>query len=398
MAVKRWRSWFALGVLASLTVASAAWSVASSPRIVSTGAATVMPSPTPAPASIPTSTPEVTHLGGTLAFLAINSFLAATPQVPTKAFLNVTLDHVIDPATPSSDAGSTPGDRWVELEFAVKNRDSTPFVDRAPPYYPPLRFVVDNTSYANEPGAQPLPHEGYPSVDAFSPQHGRCARDLTIAPGATATACIGFQLPIGVPVVLASVALALGDSGYGTLGEWLVPPAKAPHPPTPVLVGTPALPIAHLGGTLSLTVPSDQVGGVVERPDVEVTLDRVIDPAPSALGGVPGPRDHVVAVRFTLSNVGTATVPCYENDEYQLSFNWEFDSDANESSGYTASGLPSGICDHVTDPVVNGLAPGATATGDIPVELPNGVSVVNVLVGMGFAGSGDGSTVEWLVP
>jgi hypothetical protein len=382
--------------LATLTVASAAWSIATSPKVVPYGAERVA-SAASAPASIPTSTPEVTRLGRTLAFLAVNSFLAATPEVPTKAFLNVTLDHVIDPATSASDAGSIPGDRWVELEFAVKNRNATPFVDRQPPYYPPLTFVVDNTSYANEPGAQPQPHEGYASVDAFTPRRGRCARDLTIAPGATATACLGFQLPIGVPVVLASVALALGNSGYGTLGEWLVPPARATYTPTPALVSTPSLPVAHLGGTLSLTAPSAQLGAVVERPDIQVTLDGVIDPAPSSLG-VPGARDHVVAVRFTLSNVGSATVPCYEDDEYQLSFNWEFDSDSNESSGYTALGLPSGICAHVSDPVANGLAPGATATGDIAVELPIGVKVVNVLVGMGFAGSGDGTTAEWLVP
>jgi hypothetical protein len=108
--------------------------------------------------------------------------------------------------------------------------------------------------------------------------------------------------------------------------------------------------------------------------------------------------DREVDLSFTLSNEGNTTVPCYENDEYQLSFDWAFDTDTSEDGGYTAQELPNGLCANVSDPVSNGLAPGATATGDIPVELPIGVPVVNVFVGFGVAGEGDGSVGEWLVP
>jgi hypothetical protein len=105
-----------------------------------------------------------------------------------------------------------------------------------------------------------------------------------------------------------------------------------------------------------------------------------------------------VALRFTLSNVGNTTVPCYEGDEYQLSLVWAFDSDVNEDSGYTTLGLPANICHDISDPVFNGLAPGTTATGVIPLELPIGVPVVNALVNLDFAGEAGGPRAEWLVP
>lgn len=404
MTGSRWCSWAPLGVLISLVCASAVWSTATSPTVASYHAAvtsTTAATVTTIATNAPTDDATVTHLGGTVLLRAVNSFLAATPEVPTDALLSITLDHIIDPAQPSSTDGTIAGDRWVELLFALKNADSKPFIDQQPPYAAPLTFVVDNTSYDYEPGAQPLPHEGYASVGTFTPSGpGRCAPALTIEPGATALACLGFQVPIGVPVVLASVALTLGNSAYGSLGEWRIraPTATAATTTTTTPVApNSSLEVAHLGQTLTLSAPTEQLTTGPRTSVVRVTLDHVLDPDPSSSPS-PGMGDREVDLSFTLSNEGNAPVPCYENDEYQLSFDWAFDSDPRGNGGYTAFGLPDGICADVSDPVFNGLAPGATATGDIPIELPIGVPVVNVFVGLGFAGDGDGSFGGWLVP
>ncbi len=396
MATNRWTAWGFVGVLLVLTLASAIWSASTSPKVPRNGPLVATPTTEPTTAATLTISPEVANLGGTLLLRATNPFLQATP-VASRASLSVTLDHVIDPAEPSRNDATIAGDNWVQLVFAVRNADTTPFSDEEPPYYPPLTFVVDNAGYADEPGAQPIPREGYRSVDTFAPSRaGPCTEFQTIQPGGTATACLGFQLPSGVPVVRASVALTLGDSQYGSLGEWLIPPKTATTTgpsPTP----SPSLEIGHLGQTLTLTAPTQQLTTGPETPVVKATLDQVIDPAPSS-PLVPGAGDRVVELRFTLSNAGTTTVPCYEGDEYQLSLVWAFDSDINEGAGYTTLGLPASICHDVTDPVFHGLAPGATATGLIPLELPIGVPLVNALVDLDFAGETGGPRAEWLVP
>ncbi len=404
----------------ALTVASAAWSVSTPPQtaaghLSSVTAAPATPAPiTPAPGTTapvttgsPTSTvaaitvptptsetgrPETADLGGTLVLSAVDDVNQATPGVATEATLGVTLDHVIDPGPPTPGTSATPGDRFVELVFAIANKDPQPFTDEQTPYYPPLTFAVDNSAYANESGAQPLPHEGYDSVDGYSPSPpGPCTSFLTIAPGQTRTGCVGFQLPAGVPVVLASVALTLGDSEYGSLGEWRIPPPATRPTAGPVAPG-PSLAVAGLGGTVTLTVPDGADGTLVVR----MTLDRIVDPAPATSPGLL-PGDRAVALAVTIANVGTATVPCYEGYKYQPTLLWSFDSDPDTDGGYTAQGLPSEACAGVTDTVQNGLAPGTSVTGDIPVDMPVGVPVANAVVGLVLAGAGGGSQGEWLI-
>jgi len=394
----------------ALTAASAVWSVSTSPKtaadhslaVTATPAAAVPATVAPTTAAVPTTTvpaptsetghPEIADLGGTLVLSAVNNSTEATPVAP-EATLAVTLDQVIDPGPPSAGTAVTPGDRFVELVFGLANKDTMPFTDQQPPYYPPLTFVVDNSGYADESGAQPLPHEGYDSVDGYSPSPpGPCTSFLTIPAGKSTTGCVGFQLPAGVPVVLASVALTLGDSEYGSLGEWQIPPPATRPTAGPVASG-PALEVAGLGGSLTLTVPDATVGTLVVR----LTLDRIVDPAPATPPG-PGPGDRTVALEVTVANVGSATVPCYEGDEYQPTLLWSFDSDPDTNGGYIAQGLPAGACAGVTDIAQNGLTPGATATGDIPVDIPIGVPVANAVVGLGLAGAGGGSQGEWLIP
>ena len=397
MAPNRWTAWGLVGVLIALTLVSATWSASTSPKGPRYRAVVTTSSTEPTTAITPTISPEVTKLGGTVVLEATDPFFQATPVAP-KALLDITLDHVFDQAQPSSNDATIPGDSWVELVFTVRNADTTTFTDEQQDYSPPLTFVVDNVGYADELHAQPIPLEGYGSVDAFAPSRpGPCTEFETIRPGATATACIGFQLPSGVPVALASVALTLGDSQYGSLGEWLIRAPKSTTTTGPTPAPGPSLEVAHLGQTLTLTAPAEQLTTGPETSVVKATLDQVIDPFSSS-PLVPGAGDRVVALRFTLSNVGNTTVPCYEGDEYQLSLVWAFDSDVNEDSGYTTLGLPANICHDISDPVFNGLAPGTTATGVIPLELPIGVPVVNALVNLDFAGEAGGPRAEWLVP
>jgi len=338
----------------------------------------------------PVTVPGIAHLGGTLVLQA-----ASLTGIPTA--LSLTLDQVVDPVPPALDAGAS-GDRFVQLHFAVKNDESASFTDQQPPYYPPLMVAVDNTGYTDVSGAQPWPYGGYvPAATDIPGSPASCTPTLTIPARATATDCFAFELPVGVPVVIASVALDVGDSPDGTLGEWLMPTAVTTRPTI-----TSDLPsgFAHLGGTLTLRPagpPTTGPGSAV----LNVTLDQVIDPARApGVGPLPADDrltgDRLVALRFTLSNVGDVTVPCAEAEEDELTLGWMVDPDAAGDGGSYAAGLPATFCpDGFSSP---GLAPGATATGEISFELPSGVPVVRVTAGMGYAGFGGGPGGDWQIP
>jgi peptidylprolyl isomerase len=192
----------------------------------------------------PETTVETAHLGGSLNLTAVvhepsgavigsQSYVEShqNPAIAETERVSVTLNHLIDPAPASLSTvnvtpafqGSTapiPGDRWVELEFAVTNESPAPFVDQEGSYNPSLSFAVDNASTLNEKGAQPEPTQGY---EFLSTGPGTCSQFLVVPPGATEPGCVGFQVPVGVPIVIASVALNLNNSPDGSLGEWLVP-------------------------------------------------------------------------------------------------------------------------------------------------------------------------------
>ena len=339
-------------------------------------------------------TPQTARLGQTLDLQAAQGSYPgdSVPSNLTAVDLGVTLTDVKDPAPPALDSVD-PGDHWIELTFGIKDNRSVSFTNQEPRYNPPLTFAVDNAKYGDEPGGQPLPIEGYDPVENYEPAvPGSCPQISTIAPGATATDCLVFQLPIGVPVVLASVALTLGDTGGGSLGEWRIPPPATTAPATPSdgVTG-----IARLGETLTLNA-SGQVSQGPEIPKLTMTLDQVIDPAPTPSGPsiqplVPG--DRWVALRFTISNVGNVTIPCYENGEYALGLEWAFDPEANGDGGYSTIGLPS--CGHGQ---YIGLASGVTTTSDVPIQIPNGVPVVRATTEMGYAGVPNNELYEWLIP
>jgi hypothetical protein len=393
-----------LGALTLLTVGMALWSASTSPRTqvppVAQAAApttfTTVPCCAPSPAdTIPSPVPVAT-LGGTIVLNATTSNRdVSSPDMPLHARLAVTLEDVVDPA--DSTAGSLPpGDRWVEAEFGLKNEDTVPFTDPEPPDSPPISFVVDNTSHSNEDGAPPLPISGYQPYDGFAPSPmGPCGGYEAIAPGGEATDCVGFQLPFGVPAVLASVAMTLVDSGYGTLGEWRMPPPN-PIPTGPGPISSPSLQVGHVGETFTLTAPAEQLATGVQQPVLDVTVDGIVDPDTATRP--PDEGDHWAGVRVTISNVGNTTLPCYENYRYQLSLDWDVDADPDSGGQFPENGLVPNFCAGVTDIVHDGLAPGQSITAVDSFELPIGVPVANVFAGLGWAGEGDGTQCAWLVP
>jgi hypothetical protein len=350
--------------------------------------------PGPAVTAPPPATadaPEVAHLGGSLVLRAVDSMSSST-------LLSVTLQNVIDPDPPSPDA-SAPGARWVELRFTVADDEDAAFTDEVKNDDPPLTFEVDNTGYVNAAGAQPSAYGGYSPAAAGTPGvPGSCRQTLTVAARASAVDCLAFALPIGVPVVIASVALDLGDSAYGTLGEWLLPGATTTAATDD---SDPSAAVAHLGGGHTITASTQTTTGP-EDAVVNITLDHVIDPARAPMSALASPDDALtgdrpVALLVTLANVGDVTVPCAEGDEGELTVNWYTDPiDTTGDGGYWGDGLPSSLCANgATSP---GLVPGATETGEILVALPLGVPVVKVTAGMEFAGYGGGPAGDWQIP
>jgi hypothetical protein len=340
----------------------------------------------------PVTVPAIAHLGGTLG-------LQATSLTGSTTSLSLTLDQVVDPVPPTLDAAES-GDRFVQLRFAVKNDGPASFTDAQQPYYPPLAVAVDNTGYTDVSGAQPLPYGGYsPAANDAPGSPGSCAPTLTIPAQTVATDCFVFELPVGVPVVIASVALDLGDSPDGSLGEWLMPSATTAGP---TITSDHSPGIAHQGGTLTLRPAGPTTTGPGSAV-LDVTLDQVIDPARApALAPSPASSDdrltgdRVVALQLTLSNVGNVTVPCAEGQEDELSLGWLVDPDGAGDGGSYSAGLPDPFCpDGFSSP---GLAPGATRTGEISFELPSGVPVVRVTAGMSIAGFGSGPGADWQIP
>ena len=287
-----------------------------------------------------------------------------------------------------------------------------PFTDVDPLYGPPLAFAADSATFTSGSGELPL---------AFSHGYGADTSDPfpTIAPGATATDDVVLALPVGIPVVNASATLRIGNSPIGSLGEWLVPPA--PHSGTTTSTTTPVPPsstfpvpttappgaavvptptrnvVAHVGGTLTLTA-SYQLSTGPEHAAVDVTFDRVIDPAPGSPYGTPTaarPRP-LGRFRVPLTNVGNVTVPWYQGTSTHSRSHGT--STISSSSGASwpsrtpAAALSTGICP------APGSSPGTTTTGCLPVELPEGVPVVSASTTLMLAGVGDDdTTAQWSV-
>jgi hypothetical protein len=105
-------------------------------------------------------------------------------------------------------------------------------------------------------------------------------------------------------------------------------------------------------------------------------------------------------LRFTLDNVGTATVPFYQGDEYVLSMEWDLDSDSGAS--YEIESLPgvSRPCGSFNEKLGNApLTPGTTITGCLAFDIGVGIPVKSVSVTLLFAGHEFNDTnAEWLIP
>jgi peptidylprolyl isomerase len=319
-----------------------------------------------------------------------------TPPITTTAAVRIALDDVIDPAPQSLVDAALPGARWVELTFTVRNLESSIIQDVDPPNNDALQFFVDVAGSAGTVPTEFL--EQYFSLDMYTPSGSpSCARPTTIAARATATYCVGFELPVGVPVLNAGVSFGLPRALTGSAGEWRISENPTAWTPTPQTLPAPSSSIAHLGGTLIMTdLPSWGTPGF-QTAILRLTLDQVDDPAPAPPLGSMRKGERIVGLRVTLSNTGNLVVPCYEGDPDELTIEWDVDTDAAPvRSGYIGVGLPAGLCDDMAhDP---GLVPGASATGDILLSIPDGIPVANVVVSMGIGGFGEGPAVEWLVP
>ncbi|HEY5251107.1 MAG TPA: hypothetical protein VIJ09_05575 [Acidimicrobiales bacterium] len=137
---------------------------------------------------------------------------------------------------------------------------------------------------------------------------------------------------------------------------------------------------------------------------VDITLDRVFDPASGAPYGVPSAPlsgTRWLELKLTVTNIGKVAVPYHEGDPYILSLEWALDPETNQG-GYQAEQLPdvSPSCGSY-DPTAVGapLAPGATITGCLAFDVVDGVFARSLSVTLLFAGEEEGDTEgEWLIP
>ena len=138
-----------------------------------------------------------------------------------------------------------------------------------------------------------------------------------------------------------------------------------PTTTTPVDTSAPIDPneVGNIGSTFTFTATKQLTTGA-ETPALRVTLDQLLDPAPKSLGTAPGD----VALRLTVSNIGSVTVPCNGGDPYEITLEWAVNADTYINGGTTAEGLPisPGFCDTAADSVgFNGLAPGQPGQGTL---------------------------------
>jgi hypothetical protein len=154
--------------------------------------------------------------------------------------------------------------------------------------------------------------------------------------------------------------------------------------------------VGNIGSTFTFTA-TEQLTTGAETPALRVTLDQLLDPAPKSLGTEPGD----VALRLTVSNIGSVTVPCNGGDPHEITLEWAVNADTSINGGTIAEGLPTspGFCDTAADSVgYNGLAPGATSTGDVDFWLPNGYLVTSAQGRLVFAGDDEKPFAEWMIP
>ena len=154
--------------------------------------------------SVPPTNTEVAHLGGPLTLTASQPLPA---QVETSV-VKITLDQVIDPAPVSAFGMPMPNDRWVALRFTLSNMALV---------YVPNTGGVRGQLYVDWAVNEIREFVPLSTCDNHPVQFGLSARE-------TVTRCLAVQLPIGVPVVIASATLLYASSGSNqTTGEWLVP-------------------------------------------------------------------------------------------------------------------------------------------------------------------------------
>jgi hypothetical protein len=209
------------GALAILLIGTAACGTSTSAtnavhRAVVTTSTTV-PGTTSTTAPVAVVAPgknALAHLGETFVLMA--TLPSATP--PETAIVKATLDRVTDPA-PGSPYGDptppAPHNRWVELRFTLSNAGNMTV-----PAYQGDEYILSLEGAVNQINA----FEGFPppSMKCGEPVGGNVKR-TGLNPGESTTGCVAVELPIGVPVVNASVTLLFsGDGIDGATGEWMV--------------------------------------------------------------------------------------------------------------------------------------------------------------------------------
>ncbi|MGH9019199.1 MAG: hypothetical protein ACRDY1_15725, partial [Acidimicrobiales bacterium] len=272
---------------------------------------------------------------------------------------------------------------------------ATVFHDLDPPGNPALAFSLD---VANEVDTAPPEFvQGSFSIASYAPSIGPpCGLPATIMGRSTATYCVGFELPIGVPVTNVSASLGLPRAEAGTAGVWKVSDLSPDSTPSYLTMPPPSSFVAHVGGTLTVPVAASPEFANSQATALRITLNDVDDPAPPPFTSRLVEGERWVGVNITLTDVGRGTVECAEGDPYETTIQWIVDDvEFGPRSGYLSGGLPWVVCG--AHPYAGGLAPGATATGDVYFSIPVGIPVANFFISV-LGGSGQDSLAQWLVP
>ena len=179
-----------------------------------------------------------------------------------------------------------------------------------------------------------------------------------------------------------------------------MPRTSAISPPTSTPVTTAPKTFAHVGDTLSLS--ADPVLGL-GTPAFNVTLNRVIDPAPIQDPNHPAPQgERYVETNITIANVGSATLPVQGGYlRRMLGFTWYLNpSHSIVDSGQTFNqDFPSATCQGVPqDFTQQDVAPGQSITGCVQFG-PVSVSIVvtGFEAALAYGGSDDPYPAIWQI-